>query len=217
MGKKSVLVLVLFVLIFERCECPKKIDSFLALSSSQKEWFVQGLRQDTALYMFSDNGLTDIIHCTFDNDLNGNNQSSAKEGKCPTYQGYESYAVNYYSLLSGSSWRFQLSTQSGSNEFSGSFDMNSGNYSSCYFTLSLDSLKLVKKLYYYPNKIDQREGLIYVGDSILNNKMYHDIYRMDLALTSNANPLEIRKFVLSKKNGLLAYQTFNNVNWMFSN
>jgi hypothetical protein len=208
---------MLFVLLFVTCECPKKVDSYQGISASQKEWFSQGPRQDTALYMLSDNALTDIIHYSLDNFINGNNQLSSKEGKCPTYQGYESYAVNYHSLLSGSSWRFQLSTQSGSNEFSGSFDLNSGNYSSCYFTLSLDSLKLVKKLYYYPNKIDQREGLIYVGDSILNNKMYHDIYRMDLALTSNANPLEIRKFVLSKKNGLLAYQTFNNVNWMFSN
>jgi hypothetical protein len=40
---------------------------------------------------------------------------------------------------------------------------------------------------------------------------------MDLALPNNSNPLEIRKIVLSKKNGLLAYQTFNKVNWMFLN
>ena len=81
MGKKSILILILFVLLFVTCECPKKNDSYLGLSASQKEWFSQGPRQDTALYMLSDNGLTDIIHYSLDNFINGNNQSSSKEGK----------------------------------------------------------------------------------------------------------------------------------------
>ena len=215
MGKKKLLIisLVLVFFVIHSCECPKKYEKMFKLTESQKEWFSQCSNNDTTIYVHSDNGLSDFLTFSKVNNSEGYNEISKGNGKCPVYEGYEGYGVSYFSTIAGTYWHFSLTTQNGTNEFKGSFHKDAGRYTSCYFTLGLENLEVVKSFSYYPFSIKQTEGFQLIGDTTINGEKYNDIFKMEIQLPNDVKPLEINKILISKKKGLISYQTFNKVNW----
>lgn len=216
MGKKSILIFCLIVFGFAACECPKKYENDFKLSASQKEWFSECSNIDTTIIVNSENGLNDFLIFSKNGISEGYNEISRGNGRCPVYEGYEGYGVSYFSTIAGTYWSFRLTSEDGKNEFKCSFHKDAGQYTSCYFTLSLNNLEVVNQFSYYPFTVNQTEGLKLIGDTTINGKFYNDIYKMQIQLPNDVKPLEISKIYISKKKGLVAYQTFNKVNWFLN-
>jgi hypothetical protein len=211
MGSKNILIAVFILYLFTACQCSKKPDSSLVLSASQKEWFSNGPNGDSTIIVRSDNGLSDFLSYSSTGLIDDVNMISG--GECPKYQGNERYSSAYSSLIAGTYWTFIVSNYDGSNEFYTSIQRFGGDYSECDFTLDLDNMNTVKKFLYSPYAFKQNSGFAFVGDTVINGTNYSDIYRMDIQLPPGTKPLDIKQIILSKKKGLVCYQTYNNVKW----
>jgi hypothetical protein len=213
MGKKSILIYSVWIFGIYSCECPKKYESVNLLTNSEKEWFSECTNQDTSIVVNSQNGLSDFLIFSKKPLTKYENEINNGSGKCKVYEMNERYSVNYFSSLASTNWTFVLTTQNGSHDFMVHFNKVAGQYTSCYFTLSLENINSVKNFSYYPFEIEQTKGFQLIGDTTINAKNYNDIYEMVIQLPEDVKPLEISKIYLSKKKGLIAYQTFNKINW----
>lgn len=204
---KAIISFFFVCITFVSCECEHH-EQFFPLSTEQKLWFSE-LNHDSIVKCKSSNGFSEEYKIY--NKFNGKGQRWTNGG-CSEIQICEITTIQYYSSLATYTFDFEYSTIKSIPEFKAEIRMGSKEYSTLNFKFPLDQYDQLSYFFYYPYKETQSKGFRKVGDSIINQKIYDDVYQFDLEINIT-NPLHITNLVLSKKKGIIAFQTQNGVIW----
>ncbi len=208
---KTIIRLLLLLWMPLACECPKNTTDTL-LSAEQKLWFSEAPGNESVVKANSTNGFSEEYRIYAGPTGDRSQELSTPNGECPKYVRWDGFHCDYFSALATYYFNFSYDTQTLPATFKMDARTASKSYSDCIIKFSLDQYQDLSYFFYYPYQEKQTRGLRNVGDSTINQKTYNDIYRFDIEINLTGS-LDLKSLILSKKKGLIAFQTLNGTIW----
>jgi hypothetical protein len=211
MGK----VIIALILLLEIFSCNCKKDN-VRVPMSDNDWFLEYQTRAKSIKATSSNGLSDIYGIYYNQNVYDIFDTKSDKNKCDeTYYSGQRITGELMSTLGRYYFNCYVENKGSSNT---EFTINVVNevvpnryiQMRASFNLLLDGKLTVFSS--YPDTTSQSSGLKYIGNCLINNILYQDVYTFILDEKSMFDS-NISKFYISKRYGLVSFTTQNDVNW----
>lgn len=211
MGKVVIAIILLLEIL--SCNCKKEN---VKVPVSDNEWFMDYNLRTKGIKATSSNGLSDVYISYYDQSVYDIFDTKSDKNKCDeTYYSGQRITGELMSSLGRYYFNCYIENKGSSNT---EFTINVVNqvvpnrYIQMRASFNLLLGGKLTSFSSYPDTTNQSSGFKYIGNCLINNILYQDVYTFILDEKSMFDS-NISKFYISKKYGLVSFTTQNDVNW----
>jgi len=209
MNHARFLFIVAFILFFTACKCPDNSED-IGFSPVQREWFDSIPLGTSSFEVISSFGVKEKSEVNKEYTTGISYQS--RRLKCDQAFDYDN--CNVYYSVADYLFIFKLSSEHKPARMEIDFHNFSSSYASfCNLNMNLDNPTEVHSVIYHPFSSLNLPLSIQIPDTIIRSTNFTDLYRVSFDLPSNALPSFVHKVWISRKYGLVAFQSLDEIIW----